>query len=304
MSEQIELIYNRLVAQEKLKSGTPYERLAAIVFSLLTEQTTVHDMKLRGDSEVAHQIDVTVGEGDNRKHILIECKDYTTGPVGLDEMRSFWAVVEDLKPDAAYFVTTGRFTGPAAKFAAAKGVTAAVLRPPRDEDWEGILRRIELTISMLVPLSDPRVEWLADPSVSTSEVASAPKGMARTEDLLLLDAAGNSRSAKNELDRILSPPLDFEGTYSGIHRFDETTLLQVGAADPLKVTGFKFTQEWGHATQEVVVSDGVPGLTAELVLRSLDGSIHRMFSDGELQQWTLADDGRVIPREAKASNDG
>lgn len=70
------------------------------------------------------------------------------------------------------------------------------------------------------------------------------------------------------------------------------------------MTGFKFTQEWGHATEEVVVSDGVPGLTAELVLRSLDGSIHRMFSDSELQQWTLDDDGRVIPRAAEASDGG
>jgi hypothetical protein len=63
MSEPVELIYNRLVAQEKLKSGTPYERLAAITFHLLTEQTTVHDLKLRGESPVAHQIDVPVGEG-------------------------------------------------------------------------------------------------------------------------------------------------------------------------------------------------------------------------------------------------
>lgn len=41
MPDRVELIYNRLVAQEKLKSGAPYERLAAIVFHLLTEQTTV-----------------------------------------------------------------------------------------------------------------------------------------------------------------------------------------------------------------------------------------------------------------------
>lgn len=116
--------------------------------------------------------------------------------MGLDEMRSFSAAVEDLKPDAAYFVTTDRFTGPAAKFAAAKGITAAVLRPPRNEDWKGILRRIEITISMPVPLGDPRIEWLADPSGTTSEVSSAPRGVARAEDLLLLDAAGNSRSAK------------------------------------------------------------------------------------------------------------
>jgi hypothetical protein len=87
----------------------------------------VHDLKLRGESDVAHQIDVTVGDDGRRKRILIECKDYAD-PVGLPEARSFWAVVDDFRPDEAFMVTTERFTGPAAKLAAAKGITAAVLR--------------------------------------------------------------------------------------------------------------------------------------------------------------------------------
>lgn len=62
MSEQIELIYSRLVAQEKLKSGTPYERLAAIVFSLLTEKTTVHDMKLRGTARSPTKLTSRLGK--------------------------------------------------------------------------------------------------------------------------------------------------------------------------------------------------------------------------------------------------
>ena len=86
--------------------------MAAITFRLLTEQTTVHDLKLRGASTVAHQIDVTVGDGEARKRILIECKDYSK-PVALEEVRSFSAVVDDLEPDAAYIVTTAHFTKPA-----------------------------------------------------------------------------------------------------------------------------------------------------------------------------------------------
>ena len=35
MTEEIERIYNRLVADEQLKSGTKYERLAALVFQVL-----------------------------------------------------------------------------------------------------------------------------------------------------------------------------------------------------------------------------------------------------------------------------
>lgn len=298
MSEQVELIYNRLVAQEKLKSGTPYERLAAITFHLLTEQTTVHDLKLRGESDVAHQIDVTVGDGDERKRILIECKDYAD-PVGLQEVRSFWAVVDDLKPDEAFMVTTERFTGPAAKFAAAKGITAAVLRPPRDEDMKGIVRRIEITITMLVPHDPPVMRWRADPSVTTEEVAAAPKGEALTEDLFLVDASGVRRTAKGDIDGALAPPLDFEGEYLVSHDFEEPTWLQIGGAQPLKVLGFDSRQTWGHAVQEVVVGEGIEGLTAELALRSLDGSIHQIFSNRDIQQWSFDADGKVVPRSSR-----
>jgi Restriction endonuclease len=296
MSEQVELIYSRLVAQEKLRSGTPYERLAAITFHLLTEQTTVHDMRLRGESGVAHQLDVTVGDGGERKRILVECKDYADS-VGLPEVRSFWAVVDDLKPDEAFMVTTGRFTGPAAKFAAAKGVTAAVLRPPREEDWKGIVRRIEFTISMLVPDGDATVEWRADPSVTPEEIAATPKGTARTEDLVFVNAQGLRRPAKPEIEKVLAPPLDFEGEYVVSHDFEEVTWLQFKDAQPLKVIGLESRQRWGHAVQKVVIGDGLAGLTAELALRSLDGSIHQMFSNREIQQWSFDEDGRVVPRE-------
>lgn len=298
MSEPVELIYNRLVAEEKLKCGTPYERLAAITFRLLTEQTTVHDLKLRGASRVAHQIDVTVGDGEARKRILIECKDYSK-PVALEEVRSFSAAVDDLEPDAAYIVTTARFTKPAATFSAAKGITAAVLRPPQAEDWKGIIRRVEMKLSMTAPLGDPELQWHVDPSVHDEEISGAPQGDVRTEDLFLVDENGSRRPAVPEIETPLAPPLGFEGEHSGTHRFTEPTWLQVGEALPLKVVGFKFRQEWGVLEHNIAVGDGVAGLTAELALRSLDGSIHRMFSNEDLQRWTFDDNGKVVPRRGR-----
>ncbi len=74
MSLEIDPIYDRLVADEKLKVGTKYERLTAIAFKILTGRVTVHDFKLRGDSGVKHQIDAVVGE--NHRHILVETKDF------------------------------------------------------------------------------------------------------------------------------------------------------------------------------------------------------------------------------------
>lgn len=62
------------------------------------------------------------------------------------------------------------------------------------------------------------------------------------------------------------------------------------------MSGFKFRQRWGHASLEIVSGEGIAGLTAELALRTLDGSIHRIFSNRDLQQWTFDEDGKVVPR--------
>lgn len=128
MTEGVDLVYERLVADEKLKSGTKYERLAAIVFRLLTEQLTVHDLRLKGDTGVPHQIDAVIGP--EHKRVLIEAKDYER-TVDLPIAVHFWGVVEDLKPDEAFIVTTRGFSGNATKYAKAKGIRLAVLRPRR-----------------------------------------------------------------------------------------------------------------------------------------------------------------------------
>ncbi|WP_317951366.1 hypothetical protein, partial [Rossellomorea marisflavi] len=80
MSKEMDTIYNEIIAEEKLKQGTKYEKLAAVVFKTLNQNDVViHDLTLRGDGKkTGHQIDVTVqSPGSNEpKRILIECKDY------------------------------------------------------------------------------------------------------------------------------------------------------------------------------------------------------------------------------------
>jgi hypothetical protein len=69
----IEVIYDRNVAAEKLKHGTKFEQLTALVFQLLDADVTVeHDVKLRGDGKTTvHQIDVHVARGPKMK----QCRD-------------------------------------------------------------------------------------------------------------------------------------------------------------------------------------------------------------------------------------
>lgn len=48
MTNNLDFVYDRLVADEKLKRGTKYERLTAIVFKILDSSAVViHDVRLR-----------------------------------------------------------------------------------------------------------------------------------------------------------------------------------------------------------------------------------------------------------------
>lgn len=54
MSEFIEKVYNWYIADEMLKLGTKYERLAAVVYKILDEDNVViHDLRLRGQGKIA-----------------------------------------------------------------------------------------------------------------------------------------------------------------------------------------------------------------------------------------------------------
>ena len=118
MAGTVDTIYNQYIADEKLKAGTKYERIAAIVFKVLaSEDVVVHDMRLRGTGkQTQHQIDVTVETAGTKKHVLLECKDYDD-VVGIDVVRDFFGAVHQIKPDEAIVVTTKGFTKGAVSFA-------------------------------------------------------------------------------------------------------------------------------------------------------------------------------------------
>jgi hypothetical protein len=73
------------------KAGTRYERLSAIVFKVLNENNVViHDVRLLGDSEVSHQIDVRIEIDGRARRVILECKDFDLSgrKVGLDVVRN------------------------------------------------------------------------------------------------------------------------------------------------------------------------------------------------------------------------
>ena len=202
MCRHIELVYDRLVAEERLKSGAKYERLAAIAFREINDHATVHDLRLRGETGVPHQIDVVVG--DERKRVLIEAKDYDR-VVDLPVVRNFWAVVEDLKPDDAFVVTTEGFSDNAVKYATAKGIRLAILRPPRDADWGNLVRRVALTITATGQTGPPNVTWQLHPDDQDKLDAGSDRlGLVETAEIKLSDEEGTFTEFLPMLDEQLN----------------------------------------------------------------------------------------------------
>lgn len=131
------------------KSGTRYERLAAIVFKSLEERNVViHDLKMVGDSDVPHQIDVTIEHDGSRRRVVVECKDFDISgkKVGLGILRDFRSVVEDTAPDEAIVLTCNGFTRDAQKYAKAKKIKLAILRDVTPDDLEGLIGEVYIQL--------------------------------------------------------------------------------------------------------------------------------------------------------------
>lgn len=277
MTDRIDLVYDRLLADEKLKTGTKYERLAAIAFRILTERTTLHDLRLRGEVGVAHQIDAVVG--DEHKRILVEAKDYDRR-VDLPVVRDFSAVVEDLQPDEAFVVTAIGYSDNAKRWAEAKRLTLALLRPPEEEDWGNLVKRIDLTMTMSAP-SDPKVQWSIDPSeAGRFEGDRNPIGHHLLDEVMIGGSSGQPSPFRDLIEPQIeaeypSAPLGQPADIGGAHNFDEQTWLYLPDEEPIRVKGYTWTVNIAVATHEFSLGFGIGGLAAELVLRTLDGSIHR-----------------------------
>lgn len=297
MTGNTDVVYDRLIADEKLKSGTKYERLAAIVFKLLTHDVVVHDLRLRGDIDVPHQIDVIVG--DDRRRILVEAKDYGR-KIDLPVVRNFSMVVQELKPDEAFVVSTVGFSDNAVKWADAKGLKLALLRIPKEEDFGDLVQRIDFKMVFSAP-SDPQVQWFVDPSeAGRFAEGKNPIGGRPIEDVQISNSVGEL----SPFGPLLQPKIDEEyarlkpgqtAAISSRHDFQEPTWLHLTGEDPIRTSGFEWTVEVQGGTRSFSAGIGVGGLTAELVLRTLDGEIHRIFTNKQIATWTF-DGHHVVPR--------
>ncbi len=292
----LDLIYDQLVAEERRKTGTKFERLAAIAFAALDGRTTVHDLRLRGASGVRHQIDVTVG--DDRRRLLVECKQYD-GKVGLSVVRDFWAVVDDVVPDEAFVVTTVGFTRDAIRFAEAKGLKLAVLRQATNADLEG--RITSVTVDMIVTvLHVTGLRWQVDAADPVGDAASE-----RDHRRVLVweasvtgaggDPIGLGEFIQRELDANSAYDGD-PGPRSGIQLFAPPRTLTLPREPPVRVVALEWRGKLHLETATVDRSAGAGGLVAELALAFADGEVLGVLSNRAIEHFGFLPDGKVVDR--------
>ena len=149
------------------RRGTKYEILAAMVCKTLEEHSVVvHDVKLRGESDVKHQIDVTVNKGDEVRRILIECKDFASSgdKVGLGIVRDFESAARDIGAKEAWIISNVGFTRNAKKFAESKGIDLKIVRIVDEGDLEGWIQKIVIELCLPRPINVRAALGVADES--------------------------------------------------------------------------------------------------------------------------------------------
>lgn len=316
MTERIEQIYDQAVAEEKLKDGTKYERLTAIVFKILDGSgLVVHDVKLSGDGkEASHQIDVSVAYGQVHKRVLVECKDYGRESVGIDIVRDFNGALVQLQPVQGIVVTTTRFTAGACAYARDEGIALVQLRPFVDRDWNGRVRAVKIAATGYT-LGEPHTSWEA-----TGQVRPAPAeaedstGRVSVHDVSYYDASGVRQGTlylllapwRAELARAMPSDGSLD-TMTGHHQLEYPVWLR-REHELAEVTGFAWTASVVSIDLDLqVTADRIAELIAHAVelpatttltesLAAAFGGVGTVVFHDQLARWSVQEDGVITSR--------
>ncbi len=137
------------------EASTEYERLVQTIYQKLLKnegQETIevkHNEDLMGKSGVAHQIDVfwRFKQAGIEHLVAVECKNYAS-TVELGDVRNFKTVIDDIGASRGLIVTKVGFQSGARDFAKSQGIDIKLARKPTDEDWAGLIREVQINISL------------------------------------------------------------------------------------------------------------------------------------------------------------
>lgn len=279
------------------KAGTAYEMLAALVCKVLKEQNTVvHDLRLRGDSGVKHQIDVRVETADGGRTVLIECKDFheRNGKVGLGIVRDFHSAVTDISPDEAWIVTCIGFTREALKYAKAKGIKPVVIRIFEEQDKDGRIFTVCINLTV-VTWHDPVADiYVGDADAAALHAAFQSAGMGRgissDDDAWFLMPDGSRSHFTQVITDAMSKAVDGkpDGAIQCVLRAEGRKFLVGGVAVPYKGIVVRFARISETETDRIVSTR-----LAELIATGIGATDIIIFDDQLLARRIDPDTGEI-----------
>jgi len=283
------------------KAGTRYERLAAIVFKILSESNVViHDVSMRGESDVSHQIDVKISRDGLESHTLIECKDYDVSgnKIGLDVVRNFSSVIDDAGPAQGIILTCNGFTRDAAKFAKWKGIKLCVLRAHNDEDWDGFIKEVRIRIMYIIPLN-PEVTMVISDKDEHEKMADlaanalAEGGGVHSTDRIFFSDGNNNVQFNEFLTKKMNDAINFEENRDliEIEVPSDGWRLTDGGGRVVKFDSMKLKFQVGKDLRESIVTSS---RIAELILKGF-GDDDIIIWDDQLSRFKIdPDTGEVV----------
>lgn len=293
MSGNLDFVYDDLIANEKMKNGSKFERLAAVVFkSINYNDVVIHDLRLIGaGKKTPHQIDVTVQspESTNDKRILIECKDLED-KVGLGIVRDFNSVVKHINPDEAIIVTTIGFTKGARTFAEDENIKLYVLREFEDIDLENRINEIVINLQFL-NITKPSITFKFD----ELEIQRKPKTQkleVNTDEILFYDK--ESKVIENAFE-VMQPflnslPRDVDKPTEGFYNFPDERYMIVD--DNLRrVKGFYYKFSTYITEQTVIVDQG--NKIGALVIQAINDDLDKVIFKQDIEKYTFDQNGKV-----------
>ena len=286
--------YDRLLST---KSGTRYERLAALVFKALhSDDAVIHDMKIAGAGDgVRHQIDVTIDQAGSTRRILLECKDFdiSRNKINLDIARSFRSVIEDTGADEGWMVTCVGFTRDASAYAKSKGIKLLLLRVFEEKDMEGRIRKIHANVHLVFPANaDVSIVWdeASDQEFKRQFALISNQDMVGVDDPVYVVTPEGRVQYVQYLDDAMNEAIDLdaesdrvEGTKKKIALPSNGQTMQIADGPPIPYKGIVAKFDIAVETEKFDVASK---RVAELLLKGFGDSDQIIFGD-QLERFTI-----------------
>ena len=275
-----------------MDDNTEYEKFTQEIYQTLINLQGIdtidvkHNPKIPGKSTQKHQIDVywEYKIADITHKVAIECKNYNT-EVSVGKVRDFYGVLADIGNINGIMVSKEGFQKGAKEFASHYGINLKELRQPREEDWEGRVKKIVVNMTMVMPQIKNR--FIAIDQDWVKENIKLPEGDdfsytigGMADQIWLVDKNGNNIKNFHQLDQGL--PQNWKEEKDLIHNYEfEDAYIEIEKYGKIKIKGIQYKYDVNTGPNELKI-DGRD--TAKAILKdALTGDIKFFDKDGNVK---------------------